>query len=285
MLDAAPNGSSTSSSKVATAAKYLPFKQVEEEMTSNLETLLSKTQPSDLSSTSSSMIAGALTLALSYINRQTLAWQETHGGGNSNEPDAAAAASSSNNNNASETPTTLSSRILLLSVSSTTSSASQYIPIMNSIFACQRLRIPIDICKVSGDAVFLQQAADATKGIYMPLSAPQGLLQYLLMTFLPDQRARSHLIEPSRVDVDFRAACFCHRRIVDLGYVCSICLSIFCEPPPGAECLTCGAVLQRGNYGAKPVVLMRKKKKKKTKIAGGSTGTSTPAQGGTPRPS
>lgn len=272
----------TASSKMATAAKYLPFKQVETEVTRGLEELFAATTPSDLSSTSSSMVAGALTLALSYINRQTLAYQETHGGG-SNDNDPSSANNASNGPSADNPPTTLSSRILLLSVSSTTSSASQYIPIMNSIFACQRLRVPIDICKISGDAVFLQQAADATRGVYMSLAQPQGLLQYLLMTFLPDQRARSHLIEPSRVDVDFRAACFCHRRIVDLGFVCSICLSIFCEPPLNDECLTCGAVLQRGSYGAKPAVKARRKKKKKAKVAGGSTGASTPAVG-TPGP-
>lgn len=30
---------------------------------------------------------------------------------------------------------------------------------------------------------------------------------------------------PTAVGVDFRAACFCHRRVVDVGFVCSICLS------------------------------------------------------------
>ena len=72
-----------------------------------------------------------------------------------------------------------------MSVSGSTDSAHQYIPVMNSIFACQRLHIPIDVCKLSGDAVFLQQASDATKGVYMALSEPRGLLQYLMMAFLP----------------------------------------------------------------------------------------------------
>ncbi|KAF7116880.1 hypothetical protein CNMCM5793_005461 [Aspergillus hiratsukae] len=134
---------------------------------------------------------------------------------------------------------------------------------MNCIFACQRLHIPIDVCKLSGDAVFLQQASDATKGVYMSLSEPRGLLQYLMMAFLPDQRSRRHLVQPTRVDVDFRAACFCHRRVVDIGFVCSICLSIFCEPPENGDCLTCGTHLEMGDYGAKPAVVARKKKKKK----------------------
>ena len=147
---------------------------------------------------------------------------------------------------------------------------------MNSIFACQRLHIPIDVCKLSGDAVFLQQASDATRGVYMSLTEPRGLLQYLMMAFLPDQRSRKHLIVPSRVDVDFRAACFCHRRVVNIGFVCSICLSIFCEPPENGDCLTCGTHLEIGDYGARPAVLGKKKKKKKARLNGSATGTPTP---------
>ncbi|KAH6847883.1 transcription factor Tfb4-domain-containing protein [Chaetomium sp. MPI-CAGE-AT-0009] len=62
------------------------------------------------------------------------------------------------------------------------------------------------------------------------------------------------LVTPSADAVDFRAACFCHRNVVDTGFVCSICLSIFCEVPDGGECLTCGTVLALGNYGKRPVV-------------------------------
>ncbi len=59
----------------------------------------------------------------------------------------------------------------------------------------------------------------------MKLEHPKGLLQYLMMAFLPDTTARRHLVAPTAVGVDFRAACFCHRRVVDVGFVCSICLS------------------------------------------------------------
>jgi transcription initiation factor TFIIH subunit 3 len=71
---------------------------------------------------------------------------------------------------------------------------------------------------------------------------------------------------PSNDDVDFRAACFCHGRVVDVGYVCSVCLSseyinlkdeyldaytdinsslhsVFCEPRD--KCLTCRATFPR----------------------------------------
>ena len=66
---------------------------------------------------------------------------------------------------------------------------------------------------------------------------------------------------------------------MDVGYVCSICLSIFCEPPEGAVCLTCGTKLRLQDYGKKPVVTVRKKKRKRQ---GGDNGTATPSGRMTP---
>lgn len=73
----------------------------------------------------------------------------------------------------------MTARILVVSVSGDL--ANQYVSVMNSIFAAQRQRVPIDICKISGDTVFLQQASDSTGGIYMLLEQPGSLLQYLLV--------------------------------------------------------------------------------------------------------
>ena len=291
------DGSSTEPASQTESNKYQPFRLVEEELIRNLTLLLNTTLPKSISSTTSTMIAGALTLALSYINRETLVYAESMSG-----PTTLPAQNFSSIPNPTETSGTgrLQSRILLLSCSSTTDLAHQYIPIMNSIFACQRLNIPIDICQISlpaapsmaststvgnvaptpPSAVFLQQASDATKGIYIPVSAPinpTSLLQYLLMAFLPSQSSRAHLVIPTRIDVDFRAACFCHRKIVDVGFVCSICLSIFCAAPENGECLTCGTQLQLGDYGARPVVVPRKKKRKTRGLLDGS-------RVGTPRP-
>jgi transcription initiation factor TFIIH subunit 3 len=260
--------------------KYRPFRIVEEQITRNLQDLMDSTTGNDIRGNTSTMLAGALTLALSHINRRTIAWAEEHGGANLKDA-SAESTGPSNRYSASNEDERLQSRILVVSVSGSSDSAHQYIPVMNSIFACQRLHIPIDVCKLSGDAVFLQQASDATKGVYMALSEPRGLLQYLMMAFLPDQRSRRHLVLPTRVDVDFRAACFCHRKVVDVGFVCSICLSIFCEPPPGNDCMTCGTNLDIGDYHAKPALLPRRKKKKKkvNEASGATTPMSTPTPG------
>jgi len=231
------------------ANHYRPFRLIQSTLLAALSRLLATTPPTSLTPTTS--IAGALTLALTYINKVSLSL--TTPSTTTGPPEF------STTTEPSQPP--LNPRILILSVSGDL--AHQYIPIMNTIFACQRLSIPIDICKIAGDTVFLQQASDATRGTYIALSHPRGLLQYLMMGFLPDQVCRRYLVPPTAVGVDFRAACFCHRRVVDVGFVCSICLSIFCAPPEGAVCLTCGTHLQLGEYGGKPAVVVRRKKKRK----------------------
>jgi transcription initiation factor TFIIH subunit 3 len=198
------NGASTD----IDANTYRPFRLIRDTLLQSLDSLISSTTPEDLSPTTS--IAGALSLALTYINKTSTLLSPTNSNANV-DPSAIAQAPS------------LTSRILILSVSGDL--AHQYIPIMNTIFACQRLNIPIDIAKIAGDTVFLQQASDATKGLYMKLDHPEGLLQYLMMAFLPDATSRHSLVSLTQVGVDFRAACFCHRKVVDVGFVCSICLS------------------------------------------------------------
>ena len=46
--------------------------------------------------------------------------------------------------------------------------------------------------------------------------------------FLPDPACRAHMIMPVITTIDYRAACFCHHKMVDIGHVCSVCLSSKC---------------------------------------------------------
>lgn len=75
----------------------------------------------------------------------------------------------------------MTGRILVVSVSGDL--GSQYVSVMNTIFAAQRSRVPIDIAKVAGDTVFLQQASDSTGGVYMELMWRESFLQYLMVSF------------------------------------------------------------------------------------------------------
>lgn len=43
--------------------------------------------------------------------------------------------------------------------------------------------------------------------------------------FLPDPTTRAMFALPSPQHIDYRAACLCHHSLVDVGFVCSVCLS------------------------------------------------------------
>ncbi|CAG5156971.1 uncharacterized protein ALTATR162_LOCUS4764 [Alternaria atra] len=260
------------------ANKYRPFAVVESAILRNFVKLLNETKESHIEATPTTLIGGALSMALTHINKQTILHAPTAA---SAESTSLAALADSENTHVDRVP--LTSRILIVSVSGDL--ANQYIPVMNSIFAAQRKRIPIDILKLAGDTVLLQQASDATGGVYMKPDRPEGLLQYLMMAFLPDVTARTSLIVPSAGGVDFRAACFCHRKVVDIGFVCSVCLSIFCNPDlPDNLCMTCGSYLSlRSAVMNPPALIPRKKKKKKRAGTDSATpGANTPVGPGTP---
>ncbi|RFU79448.1 transcription factor tfb4 [Trichoderma arundinaceum] len=260
--------SAETNSSPASANKYPQFAQIESSVFSSIQTLMAETTVQDLDQVTT-QLSGALTLALCRINK------------------AAQALSSSDTtlSNAapvnSTAPPPVKGRIVVVSVSD--SEPSQYIPTMNAVFAAAHNQVAIDTIALAGDSTFLQQACFNTNGIFLKASNPQGLLTYLMFGLIPDTEARESLIPPAHDTVDFRTACFCHGKVIDTGFVCSVCLSIFCEPPENAECLTCGTVLALGNYGSKPAVVPRKKKKKK-KIGNGSGREETGSATGTPKP-
>ncbi|XP_051750875.1 general transcription factor IIH subunit 3 isoform X2 [Ctenopharyngodon idella] len=147
------------------------------------------------------------------------------------------------------------SRILVIKASE--DSTLQYMNFMNVIFAAQKKNILIDACVLDSDSGLLQQACDITGGLYLRIPQMIALAQYLLWVFLPDADQRSQLLLPPPVHVDYRAACFCHRNLIEIGYVCSVCLSIFCNFSP--ICTTCETAFKM------PLPQVAKTKKKKVK--------------------
>lgn len=129
-------------------------------------------------------------------------------------------------------------RILCLQGSS--DGPEQYVAIMNAIFSAQRSMVPIDSCYLgSNNSAFLQQASYITGGVYLKPQQVDGLFQYLSTVFATDLHSRTFLQLPKSVGVDFRASCFCHKKTIDMGYICSVCLSIFCKHHK--KCSTCGS--------------------------------------------
>uniref|UniRef100_A0A8C6U595 General transcription factor IIH subunit 3 n=1 Tax=Neogobius melanostomus TaxID=47308 RepID=A0A8C6U595_9GOBI len=159
------------------------------------------------------LLAGSLAKALCYIHRMS---KELEGGQE------------------------IKSRILVIKAAD--DCALQYMNFMNVIFAAQKQSILIDACVLDSDSGLLQQACDITGGLYLKIPQKVALAQYLLWVFLPDSEQRSQLVLPPPAHVDYRAACFCHRNLIEIGYVCSVCLSIFCNFSP--ICTTCETVFK-----------------------------------------
>ncbi|XP_074100189.1 transcription factor B4 [Cotesia typhae] len=178
-----------------------------------------------------SLISGALSLALCYISRL--------------ERDKAPGEK-------------LHSRVLI--VTGSNDSATQYMNYMNIFFTSQKMGVVIDVCSLDQELTLLQQACDITGGNYLKISQFAGLLQYLLWVFLPNPAVRTKLVLPPPVKVDYRAACFCHHELIDIGYVCSICLSIFCKFSP--ICTTCHTLFK----APAPIPAKIRKKKKHSDV-------------------
>ena len=168
-----------------------------------------------------SLLAGALSLSLCYVNRQRLLYPKL--------------------------------RCRVLTVCCSADSPAAYLPVMNCIFSAHKLSIPLDALVLHPQhSLFLQQAAAITGGSYShPAAAEQHcLLQLLLLSFLPDAVSRSHLLLERQVGVDYRASCFCHRQAVEQAMVCPVCLAIYCKPTPSCDMCQSTFITQAGRPGA-----------------------------------
>ena len=136
----------------------------------------------------------------------------------------------------------LEKRIIV--ISSSNDIPTLYVPVMNSIFAAQKLSIAIDVVAISNqfDRSFLQQAANITNGIFLVVDDVKQLLPVLIYSFLPDVADRDSLGVVGNDTVDFKTVCFCCSNAVSIGFVCSICLSVFCNSLD--ICLTCKTVFK-----------------------------------------
>nr|XP_032294345.1 general transcription factor IIH subunit 3 [Drosophila virilis] len=206
--------------------QYEAFSLVEKTVKQQLGSILMNAPR--LSASCESLLAGSMSMALCYISRL--------------QRNVAAGVK-------------MHSRILVLTGSN--ECASQYMTYMNVFFTAQKLGIVIDTCALDKTLSLLQQGCDITNGQFLKVTQLDGLLQYLLWVFLPSPQMRHKLVLPPTPKVDYRASCFCHRELIDIGYVCSVCLSVFCKYSP--ICTTCHTIFKMpGPLPVKP------KKKKKT---------------------
>lgn len=249
---------------------YRQFKVVDETILQELNQLLSEVSFST-SSSKTSTLTGALSLALTYTNRMLTLDQSittttasainstTKLSTNNNNLNS----STSNSNSTTTSITQMKARILIVSPNDIDNIS--YIPIMNSIFAAQKMKVPIDIIKLGKrDSSYLQQASDATSGIYLHIEDPRGLIQVLSTAYFIEPSIRSYIILPTNSNVNYLASCFITGKSVDLGYVCSVCLCIMSIIPDFKICPACKSEFDEkvlAELTRLPVVSSRKKRK------------------------
>lgn len=219
----------TSRESVLHDGKYDLFTSMNEVIVDQVKAMMAA-QSSLNEHNSTSLLAGALTKALCYIH--------------------------SYDKNSINQGT--QSRIFVLKASP--DGSMHYMSVMNCIFAAQKENVVIDCCDMESNSGFLQRACSITGGRYFSVDNSSGLLGYLLWIFLPDVDLRQKLNLPDLDEVDHRAICFCHKRFLDVGFICSVCLSIYCQFVP--KCQGCQT---RFKLPPMPMPAKSKKKKKDTK--------------------
>mmetsp|Transcript_49879 Transcript_49879/g.128349 ORF Transcript_49879/g.128349 Transcript_49879/m.128349 type:complete len:297 (-) Transcript_49879:203-1093(-) len=121
----------------------------------------------------------------------------------------------------------------------------EYVPLMNAVFSASKERVVIDTCAIGSPKIaFLQQAADLSGGSVINIKPDDiDLISAKLMAQnLITPSLANVMVKTEETDVDYRASCLCHSLPVSKAYVCSVCLSVYCEERK--QCMTCNSVFE-----------------------------------------
>ncbi|QEU61876.1 Tfb4 [Kluyveromyces lactis] len=211
-----PSADSKPSMSMVSSDMYRGFRNVDEIVVEQWYRLFKEELEGQESKVSmKSSLSGAMSSALTYVNRIL-----------------------KENEN-----TSLRSRLLVITCGTSQGKDEifQYIPIMNCIFSATKMKCSIDVVKIGGsiESTFLQQATDATSGVYLHVENTRGLIQYLSTAMFIDPSLRNVIIKPNQGSVDFRTSCFLTGKVVAVGFVCSVCLCVLSVIPPGQKCPAC----------------------------------------------
>ncbi|SCU93317.1 LAME_0F03378g1_1 [Lachancea meyersii CBS 8951] len=229
--------------KIINSGMYRQFRNVDETVLEELyKLMLEEKDRQNSSRPQKSTLSGAMSAGFTYINR-TIKEQEN---------------------------TSLKARLVVLTCGSSggKDEVFQYIPIMNCIFTATKIKCPIDVVKIGGsqESTFLQQATDATNGVYLHVPSTEGLIQYLSTAMFIDPSLRPIIVKPNQGSVDFRTSCYLTGKVVAVGFVCSVCLCVLSIIPPGNKCPACDSEFDEyvtARLKRKPVVPGTVAKKKK----------------------
>lgn len=77
------------------------------------------------------------------------------------------------------------------------------------------------------------------------------MIEYFLNAYLVNSEARKHFRLPYITIASFDAVCFCHKKKIKTGWVCTACLAIYCTPQSARDttkCEFCGVTYTVFNY-------------------------------------
>jgi len=100
----------------------------------------------------------------------------------------------------------------------------------------------------------LLSVCSKTGGIHIPMCSGGKLLQSLLFHLTASESLVGLKVRPQSQRSHMGTVCVCHNRSIDKGYVCSICLSIYCNETSGI-CSVCGSRIRREAKDDLPVNL------------------------------
>lgn len=249
---------------------YRQFRIVDDVVLEELNDSLQKTIESSQTN-AGSKLSGALSLALTYTNRMlkldlsvstTTASAISAATNISNKESATSAGTTTSSTTGSVYSGTSRIKSRILIVTPNDNDDIKYISLMNGIFAAQKMKVPIDVAKLGRkDSSYLQQAADATNGVYLHIERPFGFIQVLSTAYFIDPSIRSLIILPTNSNINYRASCFITGKSVEIGYVCSVCLCIMSIIPESNHCPTCNSAFDENliaKLKKKPTIKKRK---------------------------
>ena len=219
-----------------------------------------------------SKIAVALGMGLAFLNKQQIkknvdqAFKKEQSGGTNSQKNSSTSTNANNDDNKNDiisatcrsSSSNLEGRILLISNLSTHNLQYQYMNLINSAYCAKEHQVIIDILTIEyidpvskRQKVFVSkqtsqniqaifgQIVEVVDGIYQHCNNLSQLFHFLNNCFLSSSTMRQKLISySSQARVDYRAASFDTGQLVDVGFVCSICLAVYEHFSP--VCGSCG---------------------------------------------
>ncbi|CAC9699142.1 RNA polymerase II transcription factor B subunit 4, putative [Plasmodium sp. DRC-Itaito] len=133
----------------------------------------------------------------------------------------------------------INTRLFLLDISKSHYYTNQYTQLMNIAYNAKRNKIIIDVFSLNYKTQILEQICNITNGLYLdntifqsinPYGNIQDILtQTIIFWFLPSVNTRKYFSNTYLNEDTNIAVCTCHNKQIDIAYICSCCLAIYCS--------------------------------------------------------